>query len=75
MYFDISCDVLSQWFSSVLVCIVIVYEKLFLIHRFYDDPGFLGRLIVISPRCSDVIMLLLHMYSCVYFVLSCCTCV
>ena len=24
MYFDISCDVLSQWFSSVLVCIVIV---------------------------------------------------
>ena len=24
MYFDISCDILSKWFSSVLVCIVIV---------------------------------------------------
>ena len=66
MYFDISSDIFSKWFSTALVCIVIVLEKLFLIHRFYDDPGILGWLIVISPRCSDVIMLLLHMYSRVF---------
>ena len=39
-----------------------------MIHRFYYDPCNLGRRIVISPKCSDVIMLLLRMYSSVFFV-------